>query len=94
MLTSRRPLKCSLNDRATADQVTDKQLKMGMLCPPQSNILDTEVRTAERVARLVFERDKQEKTHQRTSTLGSEQCSTNQSTQHSYINNTANCHEF
>jgi malate dehydrogenase (oxaloacetate-decarboxylating)(NADP+) len=42
--------------RATADQVTDKQLKMGMLFPPQSNILDTEVRTAERVARLVFER--------------------------------------
>ncbi|MGC2680616.1 MAG: malic enzyme-like NAD(P)-binding protein, partial [Candidatus Nitrosopolaris sp.] len=43
--------------RATADQVTDKQLKMGMLYPPQSNILDTEVRTAERVARLVFERN-------------------------------------
>ena len=42
--------------RATADQVTDKQLKMGMLYPPQSNILDTEVRTAERVVRLVFER--------------------------------------
>ena len=42
--------------RATADQVTDKQLKMGMLFPPQSNILETEVRTAERVARLVFER--------------------------------------
>jgi malate dehydrogenase (oxaloacetate-decarboxylating)(NADP+) len=42
--------------RATADQVTEKQLKMGMLFPPQSNILDTEVRTAEQVARLVFER--------------------------------------
>lgn len=42
--------------RATADQVTEKQLKMGMLFPPQSNILNTEVRTAERVARLVFER--------------------------------------
>lgn len=42
--------------RATADQVTDKQRKMGMLFPPQSNILDTEVRTAERIARLVFER--------------------------------------
>jgi len=25
---------------------------------------------------------------------GSEQCSTNQSTQRSYINNTANCHEY
>lgn len=42
--------------RATADQVTDKQLKMGMLFPPQSNVLDTEVRTAERVAELAFER--------------------------------------
>jgi malate dehydrogenase (oxaloacetate-decarboxylating)(NADP+) len=41
--------------RATADQVTDKQRNMGMLFPPQSNVLDTEVRTAERVARLVFE---------------------------------------
>ena len=43
--------------RATADQVTDNQLKMGMLFPPQSNVLDTEVRTAESVARLVFERN-------------------------------------
>ena len=42
--------------RATADQVTDKQRNIGMLFPPQSNVLDTEVRTAERVARLVFER--------------------------------------
>jgi malate dehydrogenase (oxaloacetate-decarboxylating)(NADP+) len=42
--------------KATADQVTEKQCKMGMLFPPQSNILDTEVRTAERVAKLVFER--------------------------------------
>lgn len=42
--------------RATADQVTDKQKNMGILFPPQSNVLDTEVRTAERVARLVVER--------------------------------------
>jgi malate dehydrogenase (oxaloacetate-decarboxylating)(NADP+) len=42
--------------RATADQVTDKQRNMGMLFPPQSNVLDTEVHTAERVSRLVFER--------------------------------------
>ncbi|MBV9668746.1 MAG: NAD-dependent malic enzyme [Nitrososphaeraceae archaeon] len=41
--------------KATADQVTDKQLKMGMLFPPQSNVLDTEVHTAERVVELVFE---------------------------------------
>ena len=41
--------------KATADQVTDNQLKMGMLFPPQTNILDTEVRTAQRVSELVFE---------------------------------------
>jgi malate dehydrogenase (oxaloacetate-decarboxylating)(NADP+) len=43
--------------RATADQVTDEQRGKGMLFPPQSNILETEVRTAERVAAIVFERD-------------------------------------
>ena len=43
--------------KATAEQVTDKQLKMGMLFPPQSNILETEVHTAERVIRLVFDRN-------------------------------------
>ncbi len=42
--------------RAVADQVTPEQLKQGMLYPPQSNILEAEVRTAERVAALVFER--------------------------------------
>jgi malate dehydrogenase (oxaloacetate-decarboxylating)(NADP+) len=42
---------------AVADQVAPEQLKQGMLYPPQSNILETEVRTAERVATLVFERD-------------------------------------
>jgi malate dehydrogenase (oxaloacetate-decarboxylating)(NADP+) len=41
--------------KATADQVTEKQRRLGMLFPPQTNILDTEVRTAERVAGLVFE---------------------------------------
>ena len=41
---------------AVADQVTPEQLKLGMLFPPQSNILETEIRTAARVARLVFER--------------------------------------
>jgi malate dehydrogenase (oxaloacetate-decarboxylating)(NADP+) len=41
---------------ATADQMTEKQLKMDMLFNPQSNVLDTEVRTAERVSKLVFER--------------------------------------
>ena len=43
--------------KATAEQVTDKQLKMGMLFPPQSNILETEVHTAESVIRLVFDRN-------------------------------------
>jgi malate dehydrogenase (oxaloacetate-decarboxylating)(NADP+) len=42
---------------AVADQVTPEQLKQGMLYPPQSNILEAEVRTAERVAALVFERN-------------------------------------
>jgi malate dehydrogenase (oxaloacetate-decarboxylating)(NADP+) len=42
---------------AVADQVTPEQLKQGMLYPPQSNILEAEVRTAGRVAALVFERD-------------------------------------
>jgi malate dehydrogenase (oxaloacetate-decarboxylating)(NADP+) len=41
--------------RAVADQVTPEQLQLGMLFPPQSNILETEIKTAVRVARLVFE---------------------------------------
>jgi malate dehydrogenase (oxaloacetate-decarboxylating)(NADP+) len=43
--------------RATANQVNDKQLKMGLLFPPQSNILDTGVRTAERVTSNIIERN-------------------------------------
>jgi malate dehydrogenase (oxaloacetate-decarboxylating)(NADP+) len=43
--------------RATVDQVSDEQRKMGLLFPPQSNILETEVRTVKRVAGLVFERN-------------------------------------
>jgi malate dehydrogenase (oxaloacetate-decarboxylating)(NADP+) len=42
---------------ATADQVTPEQLKLGMLFPPQSNILEVEVQTATRVAKLVFDAD-------------------------------------
>jgi len=41
---------------AVADHVTAEQLKLGMLFPPQSNILETEIKTAVRVARLVFEK--------------------------------------
>jgi malate dehydrogenase (oxaloacetate-decarboxylating)(NADP+) len=42
---------------AVADQVTDEQLRLGMLFPPQSNILDVEIKTAARVARLAFDSD-------------------------------------
>ncbi len=42
---------------AVADQVTPEQLKLGMLFPPQSNILEVEIKTATRVAKLVFERN-------------------------------------
>jgi malate dehydrogenase (oxaloacetate-decarboxylating)(NADP+) len=40
---------------AVADQVTAEQLKLGMLFPPQANILETEIKTAARVAQVVFE---------------------------------------
>ena len=43
--------------KATADQMTEEQLGMGMLFPAQSNVLEVEVRTAIRVATLVFDRD-------------------------------------
>ena len=42
---------------AVADQVTPEQLKLGMLFPPQSNILEVEIKTAARVAKLVFDAD-------------------------------------
>jgi len=40
---------------AVADQVPPDQLKLGMLFPPQSNILETEIQTAARVAKLIFD---------------------------------------
>ena len=40
--------------RAISDQVTPDQLKQGLLYPPQSNILETELKTAARVAEVVF----------------------------------------
>lgn len=43
--------------KATADQVTDQQREMGLLFPLQTDILEAEVNTAERVATLVFERN-------------------------------------
>jgi malate dehydrogenase (oxaloacetate-decarboxylating)(NADP+) len=42
--------------RAVADQVTDRQLEDGMLYPPQSTILESEMQTATSVAKHVFER--------------------------------------
>jgi malate dehydrogenase (oxaloacetate-decarboxylating)(NADP+) len=40
---------------AVADQVTPEQLNLGMLFPPQSNMLEVEVQTAVRVAKLIFD---------------------------------------
>jgi malate dehydrogenase (oxaloacetate-decarboxylating)(NADP+) len=42
--------------RAVAEQVSERQLERGMLYPPQSNMLETEMVTAARVAELVFDR--------------------------------------
>ena len=41
--------------RAVADQVPDALLKQGLLYPLQANILETEIKTAIRVAALVFD---------------------------------------
>jgi malate dehydrogenase (oxaloacetate-decarboxylating)(NADP+) len=38
-----------------ADQLTPEQLKLGMLFPPQANILEVAVQTAARVAKLIFD---------------------------------------
>lgn len=40
---------------AVADQVPDELLRQGLIYPLQSNILETEIKTAARVARLVFD---------------------------------------
>ena len=42
--------------RAVAEQVSKQQLEEGMLYPPQSNILETELATATKIAQVVFER--------------------------------------
>jgi malate dehydrogenase (oxaloacetate-decarboxylating)(NADP+) len=41
--------------RAVADQVPAALLKQGLLYPLQSNVLETEIKTAARVAKLVFD---------------------------------------
>jgi malate dehydrogenase (oxaloacetate-decarboxylating)(NADP+) len=41
--------------QAVADQMLSELLKQGLLCPLQSNIPETEIQTAARVAKLVFD---------------------------------------
>jgi malate dehydrogenase (oxaloacetate-decarboxylating)(NADP+) len=41
--------------KAVADQVSPELLKQGLLYPLQANILETEIKTAARVAKLVFD---------------------------------------
>jgi malate dehydrogenase (oxaloacetate-decarboxylating)(NADP+) len=41
--------------QAVADQVAPEQLRQGLVYPLQSNILETEIKTAARVAKLVFD---------------------------------------
>jgi len=43
--------------RAVADQVTQAELDVGLIYPPQSAILDTELHAAERVAEVIFARN-------------------------------------
>jgi malate dehydrogenase (oxaloacetate-decarboxylating)(NADP+) len=40
---------------ALADQVTPAELEQGLLFPPQANILETEIKVAARVAKVVFD---------------------------------------
>jgi Malic enzyme, N-terminal domain len=40
--------------QAMADQVTDNKIRSGLLDPPQSKILKTEITTAEPVAQVIF----------------------------------------
>jgi malate dehydrogenase (oxaloacetate-decarboxylating)(NADP+) len=41
--------------QAVADQVPSELLKQGLLYPLQSNIIESEIQTAARVAKLVFD---------------------------------------
>jgi malate dehydrogenase (oxaloacetate-decarboxylating)(NADP+) len=43
--------------RAVAEQVTPAELDVGLIYPPQSAILDTELHAAERVAEVIFARN-------------------------------------
>ena len=53
-----RPIARTQPDRAALAAPGDPdQLNLGMLFPPQSNMLEVEVQTAARVAKLVFDAD-------------------------------------
>jgi malate dehydrogenase (oxaloacetate-decarboxylating)(NADP+) len=41
--------------QALAEQVTDENLSMGLIYPPQSRILDASLRVAERIAACIFD---------------------------------------
>jgi malate dehydrogenase (oxaloacetate-decarboxylating)(NADP+) len=43
--------------KATADEVTNQEREQGLLFPVQSNILEAEVHTAQRIVTLVFDRN-------------------------------------
>jgi malate dehydrogenase (oxaloacetate-decarboxylating)(NADP+) len=43
--------------RAVADQVPSELLTQGLLFPLQSNILEAEIQTAARVAKVIFDSD-------------------------------------
>jgi malate dehydrogenase (oxaloacetate-decarboxylating)(NADP+) len=43
--------------RAVAEQVTKAELDVGLIYPPQSEILKTELYAAQRVAEVIFKRD-------------------------------------
>ena len=43
--------------RAVAEQVTDEDLAIGLIYPPQSHILEASLHVAERVAAYIFDND-------------------------------------
>jgi malate dehydrogenase (oxaloacetate-decarboxylating)(NADP+) len=43
--------------KAVADQVAEDEIESGLLYPPQRNILQTEIATAERVSQVIFDRN-------------------------------------
>lgn len=43
--------------KAVAEQVTDEDLAVGLIYPPQSRILEASLHVAERVATYIFDKD-------------------------------------